>query len=70
ARTMAVMSSTLVDCASMGDASRQIVALYTPETWANSLADCIERTAAGRREPAVKPATGMTKSFQPENQPS
>ena len=70
ARTMAVMSSTLVDCASMGDASRQIVALYTPETWANSLADCIERTAAGRREPALKPATGMTKSFQPENQPS
>lgn len=70
ARTMAVMSSTLVDCASMGDASRQIVALYTPETWANSLSDCIERTAAGCREPALKPATGMTKSFQPENQSS
>ena len=69
-RTMAVMSSTLVDCVSMGDASRQIVALYTPATWANSLADCIERTAAGSREPGLKPASSMTKSFQPENQPS
>lgn len=70
ARTMAVMSSTLVDCASMGEASRRIVALYTPETWANSLADCIERTASGCREPALTHASSMTKSFQPENQPS
>lgn len=70
ARTMAVMSSTLVDCISMGAASRRIVALYTPETWANSLADCIERTAAGCREPALTHASSMTKSFQPENQPS
>jgi glycosyltransferase involved in cell wall biosynthesis len=70
ARTMAVMSSTLVDCASMGEASRRIVALYTPETWANSLTDCIERTASGCREPALTHASSMTKSFQPENQPS
>ena len=27
----------------MGEASRQIVALYTPETWAQTLADCIEQ---------------------------
>jgi len=70
ARTMGIMSSTLVDCASMGEASRQIVALYTPETWANSLADCIERTAAVCRKSALKPASSLAKSFQPENQPS
>lgn len=70
ARTMGVMSSTLVDCASMGEASRQIVALYTPETWANSLADCIERTAAVCRKLALKPASSLAKSFQTENQPS
>jgi len=33
----------------MGEASRQIVAQYTPETWAQTLADCIERTLAGKR---------------------
>lgn len=69
ARTMGVMSSTLVDCASMGEASRKIVALYTPETWASSLADCIERTAEGCCATRVKPARSMTNSFQPENQP-
>lgn len=68
ARTMGVMSSTLVDCASMGEASRKIVALYTPETWAYSLADCIERTSAACRAPGLKPARSMTNSFQPENQ--
>lgn len=68
ARTMGVMSSTLVDCASMGEASRKIVALYTPETWAYSLADCIERTSAACREPGWKPVRSMTNSFQPETQ--
>ena len=70
ARTMAVMSSTLVDRAAMGEASRQIVALYTPETWAKSLADCIERTVAGCRAPASLYVSTKTKPFQPENQPS
>ena len=70
AQTMGVMSSTLVDYVSMGEASRQIVALYTPETWANSLADCIERTAAVCRKSALQPASSLAKSFQPENQPS
>ncbi|MGA6828438.1 glycosyltransferase [Nitrospira sp. NS4] len=47
---MAVMSSDVADLRAMGEASRQIVALYTPETWARTLADCIERTVAGQRE--------------------
>jgi glycosyltransferase involved in cell wall biosynthesis len=46
ARLMGVMSSQTADVSNMGEASRQIVALYTPETWAQSLADCIERTLA------------------------
>ena len=43
ARLLGVMSSETVDASNMGEASRQIVALYTPETWAQTLADCIER---------------------------
>ena len=43
ARLMTVMSSQTVDVNIMGEASRQIVALYTPETWAQTLADCIEQ---------------------------
>ena len=49
ARLLGVMSSETVDGAKMGEASRQIVARYTPETWAQTLADCIERTLAGKR---------------------
>ena len=46
ARLLGVMSSEIADAGRMGEASRQIVASYTPETWAQTLADCIERTAA------------------------
>jgi glycosyltransferase involved in cell wall biosynthesis len=49
ARLLGVMSSEIVDAGKMGEASRQIVALYTPETWAQTLADCIERTLACKR---------------------
>jgi glycosyltransferase involved in cell wall biosynthesis len=44
ARLLGVMSSEIADAGKMAEASRQIVALYTPETWAQTLADCIERT--------------------------
>ena len=50
ARLMGVMSSDAVDVNEMGEASRQIVAQYTPETWAQTLADCIERTLACKQE--------------------
>jgi len=46
ARLLGVMSSDTADVGKMGEASRQIVALYTPETWAQTLADCIEQTLA------------------------
>ncbi len=49
ARLMRVLSSEAVDVNNMGEASRRIVALYTPETWAQTLADCIERTLAWKR---------------------
>jgi 1,2-diacylglycerol 3-alpha-glucosyltransferase len=49
ARLLEVMSSDTVDVGKMGEASRQIVAQYTPETWAQTLADCIERTLACKR---------------------
>lgn len=46
ARLLGVMSSETADAGKMGEASRQIVVQYTPETWAQTLADCIERTLA------------------------
>lgn len=49
ARLMGVMSSETADVNKMGEASRQIVALYTPETWAQTLADCIDRTLASKQ---------------------
>jgi glycosyltransferase involved in cell wall biosynthesis len=44
ARLMGEMSSDTANVTKMGEASRQIVSLYTPETWAQNLADCIDRT--------------------------
>lgn len=41
---MGVLSSHSTDVNKMGEASRQIVSSYTPETWAQSLANCIDRT--------------------------
>ena len=49
ARFLGVMSSGTANAEKMGEASRQIVALYTPETWAQALADCVERTLAGKQ---------------------
>ncbi|TKB90562.1 MAG: glycosyltransferase family 4 protein [Nitrospira sp.] len=69
AQVMTVMSSTLVDIASMGEISRRIMALYTPETWAKSLADCIDRTAASCRQRVEAEATNMSGSLQHEKQP-
>ena len=50
ARLLGMMSSDRAEADKMGEASRQIVALYTPETWAQSLGDCIERTLAWKQE--------------------
>lgn len=46
ARTMTAISSGQNDLQGMGEASRRIVGAYTPEIWAQTLADCIERTMA------------------------
>ena len=48
ARLMGVMSSQAIDVDKMGEESRQIVALYTPETWAQTLVDCIDQTLHGK----------------------
>jgi glycosyltransferase involved in cell wall biosynthesis len=50
ARLMRVMSSRAVDVHKMGEESRRIVALYTPATWANTFADCVDRTLVCKRE--------------------
>jgi 1,2-diacylglycerol 3-alpha-glucosyltransferase len=50
ARLMRVMSSRAVDMQRMGDESRRIVSLYTPVTWANTFADCVDRTLACKQE--------------------
>lgn len=44
ARLMGVMSSRAVDVNKMGEESGRIVDLYTPATWANTFADCVDRT--------------------------
>lgn len=70
ARLMAIMSSSAVDIAAMGAASRRIVALYTAETWAQGLADCIERTLARSRESVAEEASRWPGFFKTEKQPS
>lgn len=69
ARSMAVLSSPAVEIDQLGAASRRIVALYTPETWAHGLADCIERTLAPGREPVVEQASRRPGFFTTEKQP-
>jgi glycosyltransferase involved in cell wall biosynthesis len=54
ARLMGILSSETADVNTMGEASRRIVASYTPETWAQTLADCIERTMAWKQMNAEK----------------
>ncbi len=60
ARLLGVMSSETVDAGKMGEASRQIVAQYTPETWAQTLADCIERTLACKQGNVEERVFGRT----------
>lgn len=40
-RLMHLMASDSVDLAAMGQASRQIIQYYTPERWADAMADCV-----------------------------
>lgn len=69
-RTMAVLSSPSAAIDAMGAASRRIVALYTPETWAQGLDDCVERTVARCQAPVAE-ATPRWRGFsKPEKQPS
>jgi glycosyltransferase involved in cell wall biosynthesis len=46
ARLMQCMSAGELNRKEMGQASKRLVANYTPETWAIALADCIRQTAA------------------------
>jgi glycosyltransferase involved in cell wall biosynthesis len=69
ARLMVVLSSEATDAGKMGEASRQIVALYTPETWAQTLADCIERTLAWKQGNVENGAFGrMSPEFRLQKQ--
>jgi glycosyltransferase involved in cell wall biosynthesis len=47
ARLMLRMSSGETDLAALGEASQRLVSLYTPETWARTLADCVHAVANG-----------------------
>ena len=49
AKFLGVISSGTTNAARMGEASRQIVASHTPETWAQTLFECIERTLARKQ---------------------
>jgi len=70
ARSMAVVSSPAADIDAMGRASRRIVALYTPDTWAQGLGDCIERTLARCEGLGVEATTRWPGFFRTEKQPS
>jgi glycosyltransferase involved in cell wall biosynthesis len=60
---MTMMSSREVDLDKMGEASRRIVDTYTPETWAETLVDCIERTMAWKQaEPEVRSFSWASRS--------
>ncbi len=61
-RFLGAMSSDTADAEKMGEASRQIVALYTPETWAQTLADCVERTLAWKQGNVEERALGERSS--------
>lgn len=66
ARAMAVLASSAVDLAAMGAASRQRVSLYTPETWAKALADCVDRLALRARRPVpALPSIEVVNTKQP-----
>lgn len=67
-RSMAVLSSPETDIDAMGAASRRIVDLYTPETWAQGLDDCIERTVARSQKPVVEMAPRRPDFFKTEKQ--
>jgi glycosyltransferase involved in cell wall biosynthesis len=55
---LGVMSSETADAEKMGEASRRIVAQYTPETWAQTLAECIERTLIQMEGSAAQGGSG------------
>jgi 1,2-diacylglycerol 3-alpha-glucosyltransferase len=70
ARWMAVLSSPAVDLEAMGTASRRIIDLYTPETWAHGLADCIEQTAVLKRGTVAEGRSRWAGFLKAEKQPS
>jgi len=49
AELMLTMSGGDVDLQAFGEASRRIVSLYTPETWARALADCVQTRLETKR---------------------
>jgi glycosyltransferase involved in cell wall biosynthesis len=61
-RGMEVISSRVGDLAAMGEASRRIIDAYTPETWAQTLADCVERTMAWKQNPVTE---GFLRRWKP-----
>lgn len=69
ARSMAVLSSPETDIDAMSASSRRIVALYTPETWAQGLGDCIERTLARAEERVAEVTPRWPGFFKTEKQP-
>jgi glycosyltransferase involved in cell wall biosynthesis len=69
ARAMATLASPAVDLEAMGAASRELVSLYTPETWALGLADCLQRTLARSQDLAVEETPRWPGFFKTEKQP-
>lgn len=69
ARGMAVFSSSGVDLDAMGAASRQIIGLYTPETWAQGLVDCLDRNTVRSRGSAMEHSWRWSSVRGTENQP-
>lgn len=67
-RLMSVISLGPVDEKAMREASQNLVALYTPETWALTFTDCIQQTLASQRRNTESRAWKLSKSLRTEKQ--
>lgn len=65
---MSVMSSGRVDAKTMSETSKDLVALYTPETWALTFTDCIQQTLASQRRNTESRAWKLSRCLWTEKQ--
>ena len=53
-RLMRLMSNGSLDLAAMGQSSRQVIAYYTPDRWADAMADCVRHLRPASEVPLAQ----------------